>query len=325
MAIYTKKGDSGKTDNLRGNRISKSNSIIELIGTVDELTSQLGVAKPLMDTDSRNEISKLQEELIEIMAYISSGFERNSHLSPMIGNFEQRIDAFELLYPDSKSFILPGDDSISATLDLARTISRKSERKLIKISEQYQVPKDIKCYFNRLSDYLYAMARMIAFRQVVKEQLKLNDSSKLYENSLEIPGDFRTINLEIAGWIARQVQEKANENKCRIVVSIVNGDGAPILTRRMDDAFVVSFGLARKKAFTAAMLKMPTHELGILTAEGGAFHGLQSMIDEEIVTLGGGYPIMVNKQVVGAIGVSGATTEDDMLLAEYGSLLLETM
>ena len=91
----------------------------------------------------------------------------------------------------------------------------------------------------------------------------------------------------------------------------------------MDDAFVVSFALAKKKAYTAAALRMPTHELGKLTAKGADFEGLANMLDEEIVTLGGGYPITINDSIIGAIGVSGGSAKSDTALAKYGAYLIE--
>lgn len=131
------------------------------------------------------------------------------------------------------------------------------------------------------------------------------------------------LDLNIAKEIAHFVEELAREKGEKIVVCISNSEGNPILIHRMDDAFLVSFDLARTKAFTSSTLKMSTVELGELTKAGGDLQGLEDMISEKIVTLGGGYPIMANNHVIGGIGVSGSTSKRDHELAYLGSQYIE--
>lgn len=318
MGIYTKKGDTGITDMLSGKRIDKSHPYIELLGAIDELTSHIGFVKVLCDDQYKDELHLIQEKLIQVMGVISSEFKTSIGLEEDIKSFEASIDLFQTLYPPQHEFIVPGSDECCARLDIARTKARFAERKLIQLKLKSPVFYEVVQYFNRLSDYLYALARMMEFRKKVIDMIKPN-----HNEGISYKGNQLIMTLELAKEISQKVEERAKNLGCQVVVCITNNQGRPILVHGMDQAFIISFDLAQKKAFTAAAVKMPTHELGELTKAGADFENLEDMISEEIVTLGGGFPLIFNEEIIGAIGVSGSTVDNDRELAQYGTTLLE--
>ncbi len=127
------------------------------------------------------------------------------------------------------------------------------------------------------------------------------------------------LNLELANALIERIKAYAHYNKMSVVVAVVSKEGSPISVQVMEDARLVSFELALKKAYTAAALKIPTHELAELTRVGGDLENLPDMLDNnKVITLGGGYPIKLNGRVVGGLGVSGGTASEDIELAQYG-------
>src|SRR5579871_1415974 len=94
-----------------------------------------------------------------------------------------------------------------------------------------------------------------------------------------------------------------------MAVAVVDAEGGLQLFKRMDATLPVSTELAVSKAFTAAVLRMPTHKLGELAQPGGALYGIQHTHNGRIILFGGGYPLCLGDQVVGGIGVSGGTVE----------------
>lgn len=296
MSITTKNGDLGITENLRGDKINKASPILEVIGTLDEFTSALGMAKCSIDKTYHEELDYIQGVLIEIMAYMSSDFTRNLCLD--FEYLEMRIKHYESLYPSFKEFIKP---DFTSKLDFSRAVIRRAERAFFSL----ELDDPVGAYLNRLSDYLYALARAIEFSELVKASIGHQSSGPL--------------TLDRARHIADAVIKEAKEKSAQIVVSIYNNEGNKILTYRMDEAFVISISLAEKKAYTSAVLKMTTSELSKLTLVGGDFEGLEEMVNEGIVSLGGGCPIIDGGKVIGGIGVSGGSVETDEYLAHHGA------
>lgn len=162
MSIYTKKGDGGKTSLMNGVSISKSDDRIELVGTIDELNSAIGLAKVLADDAGKEKLSLVQRELMQIMAGIADPGKRDYRISEaQIQNLEQQIDHMESSFPRAKEFVLYGGCELSARLDMARAIARRAERRFQKVSQFYGVDPKALQYVNRLSDYLYVTARYV--------------------------------------------------------------------------------------------------------------------------------------------------------------------
>ena len=103
-----------------------------------------------------------------------------------------------------------------------------------------------------------------------------------------------------------------------MVITVANAEGNLIAQHRMDDAWLASVSISRNKAYTAAALEMPTHDLATASEPGNSLYGLQTTDDNRIVIFGGGYPLERDGDVVGAIGVSGGEVSQDRTVAESG-------
>lgn len=149
---------------------------------------------------------------------------------------------------------------------------------------------------------------------------------------------------ELAGQIARQVMEQLNGNRWTLdtakkimeaverrsaeqglcsVVAVCGADGNMIAVHRMEGAYLVSFDVAMKKAYTAVAVQMSTRELGELAQPGEMFYGVDKADQGRIIIIGGGVPVYYNGQLAGAVGVSGGTAQEDHELAEYGRKIAE--
>ncbi|MGL5676362.1 MAG: GlcG/HbpS family heme-binding protein [Cellulosilyticaceae bacterium] len=132
------------------------------------------------------------------------------------------------------------------------------------------------------------------------------------------------ITREWANQVIEEVVRRAtNHYGVAVVVGVTTKEGHPISIQCMDDAFLISYELVLKKCYTSVALKMPTHEVGKLLSKGSDLEGLDGMVNNKIIGLDGGYPIVCKGQVIGAIAVSGATTTVDRELACFGAELFE--
>lgn len=140
----------------------------------------------------------------------------------------------------------------------------------------------------------------------------------------EIAISSNDITLEEAKALSEQVRQKAKEMGVNVVVAVSNRSARPILVECMDDSFIASYDVAVSKAFTVASLKMSTSELKPLAQPGGSLYGIQFTNDGKIVIFGGGEPLKNSAgKIVGGLGVSGGTEEQDTALAAYGKKFFE--
>ena len=164
MSVYSKKGDKGKTclfDSGTGKRIKvkKDNLRLEVIGTIDELNSCLGVVKSLlMDSEDNKFIERIQRDLFLINSLVA-GVKKLRFAKTKVNYLEKKIDLLEKELPRLKNFILPGGTLVSSFLHLARTIARRVERSVSKLNLEEKVNPNILVFINRLSDTLFTMAR----------------------------------------------------------------------------------------------------------------------------------------------------------------------
>lgn len=128
----------------------------------------------------------------------------------------------------------------------------------------------------------------------------------------------REVSLEMAKKLIDAAEQKACEMGLAMVITVTNSEGNLIAQRRMDDAWLPSVSISRQKAYTAAGFEMPTHQLAEPTQPGGSLWGLHTTDDGQLVIFGGGYPLKVDGEVVGAIGVSGGAVSQDRTVAEAG-------
>jgi cob(I)alamin adenosyltransferase len=179
MKIYTKTGDSGKTSLLGGKRTEKNCIEMQAIGEIDELNAYIGLLLAEIKKDSyyypdiKKNILKIQNNLFIIGANLAAVQTKLSNIPKLteddISNIEKQIDAISENLPKLKQFILPGGTKEATTSYLARTICRRAERKIIEVSKQYEIDPKIKKYINRLSDYLFVLARWLNYENNIEE------------------------------------------------------------------------------------------------------------------------------------------------------------
>ncbi len=133
---------------------------------------------------------------------------------------------------------------------------------------------------------------------------------------------FKDMTLEIAKELIKGVQKKAKEIGVNAVVAVSNSGARPVAIECMDNSYIVSFDVALKKAYTVVAIKMPTKELKPLCQPGGPLYGIENTNDGQIVIFGGGEPLEYMGRIIGGLGVSGGSEEQDTYLAEYGKSLL---
>ena len=124
--------------------------------------------------------------------------------------------------------------------------------------------------------------------------------------------------LAAAKELISAVEKKAAEMGVKAVVAVSDAGGNVIAVECMDDAYIASYDIAVNKAFTVVSLKMPTKKLAELAAPGGSLYGIQFTNNGRIIIFGGGEPLMKEGRVMGGLGVSGGSAEQDTLLGEYG-------
>ena len=170
LKIYTKTGDKGQTS-IIGGRVDKDDLRVEAYGTTDELNSILGKAvtelDPTIFEDVLEDLYAIQNELFDGGTDLANVMkERHYKLQePAITNLENRIDTLTDEAPELQKFILPGGSPAAASLHIARTVARRAERQVVTLMKQDEsVPEVVLQYLNRLSDYLFAVARVVNHR-----------------------------------------------------------------------------------------------------------------------------------------------------------------
>jgi len=173
MKIYTKTGDDGSTG-MQGNlRISKSHPRITAYGTIDEVNALIGITLSYkFDQDVSILLSKIQNELFVVGADLSNPNleeEKNRVTLNMISNLENVIDKYEQELPSLTNFILPGGDIIASQLHHIRTVIRRAETWIIRLSEEEKINNNCIVYINRLSDLFFVLGRIINKRSGHKD------------------------------------------------------------------------------------------------------------------------------------------------------------
>lgn len=172
MSVYTRTGDKGKTSFYQGKRISKANLRVDTYGSLDEANSAIGLSiSKLRNLEVRKELVHIQNDLFEIGAGLANpGSKINEpYFLKRVGEFEKLIDNLTKKLPQLNSFILPGGGLTGSQLHLARTITRRAERKIVELSEKEEVNSAIIIFINRLSDLLFMYARFINYKEKKKE------------------------------------------------------------------------------------------------------------------------------------------------------------
>lgn len=174
MPIYTKKGDKGETGIFNGKRVSKDDLIIEVLGTIDEANSLLGMsASFLMEKYLANKIIQVQRTLFKLGSIMAGA--KGSIPKSVVSKYEKEIDEWTRLMPPLKNFIFPGGTPAASSIFFARTVVRRAERLIVRLRDsKFEIHDSILVYINRLSDYLFTLARYINFRGGGKETVWKN-------------------------------------------------------------------------------------------------------------------------------------------------------
>lgn len=191
MKIYTRTGDKGETGLYGGKRVSKADLRVEAYGTVDELSAAIGVVSAAMQKSNsknqndkskiKNELRKVQSDLFEVAAVLATPRDTRvikgqkihkelpHYLQERVEEMEHTIDTLTEKLPPLQAFILSGGGRAGSSLHQARTICRRAERRIIQLSNTEYVPSEIIMYMNRLSDFLFTMARFVNHKEEHKE------------------------------------------------------------------------------------------------------------------------------------------------------------
>lgn len=174
--VYTKTGDKGETSIIGGFRVKKSCERLEAYGTVDELSSHLGLLISLLpDGDDKTLLIRIQNNLFNVCSNLATDQSRTPLYDSAkladgeIELLEQEVDRLMKLLPERQGFILPGGTQAAAQAHVCRTVCRRAERRIVALSEVADISPEIQQYVNRLSDYLFVLAKIINFNAGVSE------------------------------------------------------------------------------------------------------------------------------------------------------------
>jgi len=162
MKIYTKTGDTGQTSLYGGKRVYKSEVLVDVYGSVDELNSWIGLLVAMMDNPEKQSfLQHIQADLLTIGSVLAGWESELGFIETRVTEMEVEIDAMDADLPTLQNFILPGGTVLSAHIHIVRSICRRVERQVVALSQTQNVDKQIIQYLNRLSDLFFVMARFI--------------------------------------------------------------------------------------------------------------------------------------------------------------------
>ena len=170
VKVYTRRGDKGMTDLVGGVRIKKTDVRLEAYGTVDELSSHLGLLASLITLDDEHEVLiRIQNNLFNVCSHLAT----DQSQTPLYDSakldckeiefLEQKIDSIIAELPEPQGFVLPGGTHAASQCHVCRTVCRRAERRIAALAETATVGQEIMQYVNRLSDYLFILAKKINF------------------------------------------------------------------------------------------------------------------------------------------------------------------
>ena len=171
--IYTKTGDKGTTSLFDGTKVSKNNIRVDSYGSIDELNSLLGATSAFTKQKLiKTEIEKIQNDLLDIGSSLAIPYPLPVDSLPhRTKEFEVLIDKLTVKMPVLKNFILPSGGKGGSLLHLARSVSRRVERRIVELSKKEEIDPQILIYMNRLSDLLFTFARFENYKSKNREKL----------------------------------------------------------------------------------------------------------------------------------------------------------
>ena len=179
--VYTRGGDKGQTSLVGGQRVSKACIRLEAYGTIDELSAHLGLlAAELPEGHEQMMVERIQNCLFNVCTNLATDQSRtplypSAHLPEgEIALLEQEVDTIMHELPEAQGFILPGGTREAAQVHVCRTVCRRAERRIVALSEEAVVSPEVQQYINRLSDYLFVLAKKLNFIAGKQEKIWQN-------------------------------------------------------------------------------------------------------------------------------------------------------
>lgn len=174
--VYTKTGDKGTTGLIGGTRVSKTHARLEAYGTVDELNANLGLLVTYL-TEERDRLFVLtvQDKLFSVGSHLATDQDKvklhdvSIITTNDIASMEAEIDVADEMLPTLRWFVIPGGSRGSAICHVCRTVCRRAERRILSLTEDYEMDANLLAYVNRLSDYLFVLSRKINFLEKKEE------------------------------------------------------------------------------------------------------------------------------------------------------------
>lgn len=331
--VYTRTGDAGSTGLFGGSRVPKQDPGVEAYGTVDEANAAIGEAKAAAtDSSVRETLHGIQQRLFVLAAELASDARGRAILDNTISvadvaDLEAIIDMCLEVTGPQRAFVVPGRDVPSAALHKARTVTRRAERRVLTMAETREVRPELVKYLNRLSDTLYALARLTEHsydlghvERLVRDAVAraLGRASSVEPAQAGAPSAIvRTYDLATAKAMAEAAEAKATELGVPVVFAAVDAGGNLVLLHRMADSLLGSIDIATNKAFTSAAFKLPTSALAEATGPSGELRGIEVTNAGRVVVFGGGLPVFVGGRLAGGIGVSGGTVAEDVQIVTH--------
>ena len=346
MEMFTGSGDRGMTSLKRDRNVSKADDRIQAIGEIEDLITHVGMIKLHADDASlKADLEKIQRNLLICIEGINDPYHKDNKISEEeVKILAEKTANLKESYPMTAYEPLPGGCEASLRIDMARSVARRAERWLTSSDKKYGGQPARKQYMNLLGDYLYALARYTDYVdskkpaqpsapvvQPVEAVRTVNQKVPVMELTKEIVVQevlkriqtMDRVTLDIAKKLIEKIEGYAVSVGKKAVIAVCGPDGNPIAVHVMDGAFLVSFDVAVKKAYTAVSVKMSTMELSKLVQPGGMFASLQVIEKDRMVFFGGGVPIFVGDKMVGGLGISGGTGEEDDDIAQYALSVFE--
>ncbi len=309
--IYTKQGDQGTSKTIKGFSQPKDAPVFQALGSLDELSAALGVAKSEAGGTVRDTITVIQSELLGVGEFVAGG--KQFDFKTATARFETLIDAYENRTQRENVFVLSGKTKLGALLDVARTVARRAERTVVTLTQRYMLPHDINPYLNRLSDLLYLLARYA-------DQLGNETPQK---PAVDRAKQSKRLDIHTAVQLCEAVLKRARAMQLKAVCAICNEEGNIGALLRDDGALLASIEIAQQKAKTAVMLQMSTKQALELAEKKEQLYGLQFGSSAGLILLPGGQLLTRDGAICGGIGVSGGMAWQDEELSLFGKELLE--
>ncbi|KNZ41353.1 cob(I)yrinic acid a,c-diamide adenosyltransferase [Acetobacterium bakii] len=334
--VYTRGGDKGETGLLGNSRTPKDNIRVDAYGTMDEANSAIGLAYSLSKNEEiRKILHQIQKRIFVLGAELASDEKGKAMLTDKISQadidfMESILDFYLEIIGPQKKFIIPGANPVSSALHLARTIVRRGERLIVTYNRENEDSRpELVRFVNRLSDMLFVLARAEEHYQTVGEIMErvmkkinaLGETEDFDQSESELPKKEYSL-LTLAKKMAAAARVKAEEINVPIVFSVVDIGGNLTYFERMENALLVSIDISVNKAYTANALKMSTDKVAGVVKENGSLYGLQWTNNGRLVVFGGGYPLIYNGEIIGGIGVSGGSVDEDMTIAKSALAIL---